>query len=181
MAGERVADGGPAVGGGDDRVIAMGETHPFGRRGAPPKVGRPRGTGKGTLADIDAEAVARTRKRTLGISLVAAGALAAAGVWFAESGERKCVDDPATPQVDESKVGPCATSSNTRHTSSGYHGTSLFRWVGGWGSSSSSSSSYSSLRGSSDGGGGVHTSGGESSVSRGGFGSFGSFHSSGGS
>ena len=180
MAGERVADGGAVVGGGHDRVNAMDETHPFGRRGAPPKVGRQRGTGRGTLADIDAEAVSRTRKRTLGISLVTAGALAAAGVWFAESGERKCVDDPATPQVDESKIGPCATSSNTHRTSSGYHGTSLFRWVGGWGSSSSSSS-YSSLRGSSDGGGGVHTGGGQSSVTRGGFGSFGSFHSSGGS
>lgn len=153
----------------------MAEQRPFGRRGTAPERRAPVKTRaaqspEASVLPDGAEMVARARKRTIGLSLATAGALTAAGLWFAESSDRVCVDDPATTTVDESKVGDCATS--TRH-----HGGSLWGgrwfWRGGssWGGSTMRSSPSASIA----------PVAAKSTASRGGFGSIGSFHLFGGS
>lgn len=161
----------------------MVERRPFGRRGTTADLGAPdpgasaksRAVGPASPSSLlpdRADMVARARKRTLGLSLATAGALTAAGLWFAESGERACVDDPATPAVDESKIGDCATT--RRHSTGG-------AWLGHWfwrgGGSSWSGSSFSAAPAAEP----VATGPVKSTATRGGFGSTGSFHLFGGS
>lgn len=160
----------------------MVERRPFGRRGTVPDPGasdkgastKPRAVGPkppSSLLPDGADMVARTRKRTLGLSLAAAGALTATGLWFAESGERTCVDDPTTPTVDESKIGDCA---DRTHRSGNHGGIGRWFWTG-W-SSRSSGSSFRASPTTQVAPGPV-----KSAASRGGFGSTGSFHLFGGS
>ncbi len=159
-------------------------TRPFGHRTAKPPGGEPGPVrhGEDSLLPPPVEEYARARKRTLTLSLVTAGALAAAGLWFAEGRAKTCVDDPATPTVDESLPENCRprqshwrSSSRWFWTSrSGSTWTSAKRWS--LFSSSSSSSNSSAMSHSSP-----STSHAVSTTSRGGFGSLGSFHSSGGS
>jgi len=162
----------------------MVERRPFGRRGTVPDPGaapepravgpKPRAVGPkspSSLLPDGAAMVARARKRTLGLSLATAGALTAAGLWFAESRERTCVDDPATPTVDESKIGDCA---DRPHRSGNHAALGHWFWRGG-----SSGSSGSSFRASPTAQ--VAPSPVKSTATRGGFGSIGSFHLFGGS
>lgn len=159
----------------------MAEPPPFGRRGLPPKTGKtaklrmakPAAAPDSLLPD-GAAMVARTRKRTIGLSLATAGALTAAGLWFAESGARTCVDDPATPTVDEATTGDCAPGArgSSGHSSGGH-----WYWRGGWSGWSGWSGSSSRASGSTL----VSSTTPKSSASRGGFGSIGSFHMFGGS
>lgn len=114
-----------------------------------------------------AAAVAATRKRIAGWSLATAGALTAAGLWFAETAAEPCRDDPATPLVDEAKVGDCAD----RAASRGHAGGHVSHWF--WRSGPSNRSS-SFVGGTSTGAKST------SSASRGGFGSSGFFHGFGG-
>jgi len=161
----------------------MVERRSFGRRGTVPEPGasdrgastKPRAVGSkppSSLLPDGADMVARTRKRTLGLSLATAGALTAAGLWFAESGERTCVDDPTTPTVDESKIGGCGTT--RRHSTGG-------AWLGHWfwrgGGSSWGGSSFRAAPAA----GPISSGPVKSTASRGGFGSTGSFHLFGGS
>lgn len=156
----------------------------FGRRGRPVKTHLPQGLPGGQSP------VAAGRKRSIAIALATAGALAAAGMHFAESTPAsECTPLPVPPSGTPAKpaalpttvpatgggfgetTGPCPpgyvrTASSTRHAS----GLRLLRaWS--W-SSSSSRGSGSRVGGSSSFFGSVH---------RGGFGSTGAFHASGGS
>lgn len=120
--------------------------------------------------------VAAARKRTLGLSLATAGALTAAGLWFAESVESPCLDDPTTT-VDEKTTGDCAAPASA--TATGRHGGGFGYWVwrsnpfgrGVWSGRSVSTASASAFQGTAS----------RSTASRGGFGSIGSFHLFGGS
>lgn len=131
------------------------------RRAPPPRLSRP-----GDDLPIGAATVAATRKRIAGWSLATAGALTAAGLWFAETAASPCIDDPATPLVDESKVGECADRAGASgHRSGGHWG----HWV--WRSGGRSTSSAVGV---------VSSSAPSSTAKRGGFGSSGFFHGFGG-
>ena len=165
----------------------------FGRRGRPVVTHRPPGS-------PDPGPPNPKRKRTIGISLVAAGALAAAATYQLEraSGET-CVPDPAHPAALAPPAGtalapaavttggaigdatsPCPPGTKRQHVSGGSHRSSSgWRWSS-WSSSSSSSGSHADGGSSASGLTSVgHTS--SSATARGGFGSLGSFHASGGS
>lgn len=174
-------------------------SRPFGSRGggspatprprepAPrPPVSRPieRG-GDDTLAPgATASEVSRTRKRSLTVTLVTMGALAAGGLALSERRQPTCVDDPTTPMIDESRPENCRPQNRATTTRNSlgplwWHwrsssGGATSRWFSGGGSaiptaahSTSSGPSSSPVS--------------HSTTPRGGFGSIGSFHFSGGS
>lgn len=132
----------------------------------------------------------RTRKRSLGVTLVTMGALAAGGLALAERRQPVCVDDPATPTIDESLPENCRLQNRTssvRHSYGvwGWHwrsssGGPSRSWFSG-GSSSSPSALHTTSSGSWGASGASGGAASHSTTSRGGFGSSGSFHFSGGS
>lgn len=155
----------------------------FGRRGRPVQTSLPQGL-------PDAKPPTPVRKRSVAVALLAAGALSASAMHFLERGTPATACEPvdgkaagiATPAADTATGGfggetPCPPGtrrSSTAHSSSSRSRIGLFS---GWhwsSSSSSSSTSHLGTRTSSS-----HVS--PASVKRGGFGSTGSFHFSGGS
>jgi hypothetical protein len=153
----------------------------FGRRGRPVKTHLPAGLPGGQSP------LAAGRKRSIAIALATAGALAAAGVHFAEGGpSTECTPIPVPPSGSPAKPtalpvvvptpganigavdGTCPPGYVRTHSSTRYG--SGIRLLRTWSWSSGGSSSYS--------GRSMPFAG---SVRRGGFGSTGSFHASGGS
>jgi hypothetical protein len=154
----------------------------FGRRGPPVVTHRPEGLPAAKPADPK-------RKRSLAISLFSAGALAAAATHFMERGSaEECVPvsvpaagstalpratptgAPTTVPVPASSGAssdgcPPGTVRSTSHSGSRRHYFSSWHWSSGSSSSGSGSVSHAST----------------STTRRGGFGSIGSFHFSGGS
>ncbi len=157
----------------------MAERPTFGRRGvktgsapdaakSPRRAPPPRFARASDEPSSGAAAVATARKRIAGWSLATAGALPAASLWFVETSAEPCLDDPATPLVDESKAGDCAdrAAASRGHTSG--------RWVHWFWRSGSGTRSSSFYGGTATGAKST------SSASRGGFGSSGFFHGFGG-
>lgn len=161
------------------------QTREFGRRGRPLVTHRPEGL-------PEAKPPSGLRKRTLAISLVTAGALAAAAAHHLErrpasdcvprdGAARSAAAPPATVSPDAPATGggfgeaartcPPGTVRSSGHGGSGRH---LFGWS--WSSSSGSSSRAPSFEHVA-----ATTAGAHGPTVRGGFGSIGALHFSGGS
>lgn len=170
----------------------------FGRRAPPVKTGLAEGVAGATPPST-------TRKRSIAVALLGAGAVAAAAVHYMERrpSQPTCVETPklgtgVSPTglplggapVTGGAIGPddpdcppgtrrTASTHTTTHSSSS---SSRRSFLSGWhwsSSSGSSSSHFTSTGGSSTRA--VSTGGSSKSIARGGFGSTGSFHASGGS